>query len=290
MSIDRQAAAYGASVPHPAGERSFLQRSAGDILLRFGLPLLVLAVLIGLWYAAVHAFNVPTYIIPPPEAVGIALANGLGTGFMDTRGFWYHMGVTASEAVIGFVIGSGLGIVAGICVARWKIVEIIVYPYVIALQAMPKVAIAPLIIIWFGFDITGKIVLTSVITFFPLFVNTMAGYLSVDRDRIDFARSCNASELQILHKIILPSALPSIFAGLSVASVLALLGALVAEFVGARAGLGMLLMQYNQSMQLGSVFAILFVLAVLGFLANWSIKSLERRFCGWAMQNNKAPR
>lgn len=286
MSIGKSAA-YETTVPNRSVVSRVLNRSGSLWFLTYGVPLIVLIVIISFWYFAVHGLNVPTYIIPPPEAVGIALLHGFSTGFSDPRGYWYHIGVTASEAVSGFVIGSVLGIIGGICVARWKLVEAIVYPYVIALQAMPKVAIAPLIIIWFGFDIQGKIVLTSVITFFPLFVNTMAGYLSVDSDRIAFARSCKASEMQILHKIILPSALPSIFAGLSVASVLALLGALVAEFVGARAGLGMLLMQYNQSMQLGSVFAILVVLAVLGFLANWTIKALERRFCGWAMRNNQ---
>jgi NitT/TauT family transport system permease protein len=238
--------------------------------------------LIALWHLSSHVFGVPGYILPPPEEVGSALLRGLMASPTDPSGFWYHLYFTGAEALIGFVVGSAFGIVAGICVARWRTVEVIVYPYIVALQSMPKVAIAPLIIIWFGFGMSGKVMVTSIITFFPLLVNTMIGYRAVDRDRIDFARSCNASEFQILYKIILPSALPYIFAGLNVASVLALLGALVGEFVGAQAGLGMLLMQYNQSMQMASAFALLIVLAAVGFLANGAIRMVEDRVCGWA--------
>jgi NitT/TauT family transport system permease protein len=246
---------------------------------------LFLLFLVALWYAASHELGVPGFILPPPEQVLWALRDGLSKAPNDPSGFWYHIGVTGAEALIGFLLGSGIGIVFGVCVARWKLVEETIYPYIVAFQAMPKVALAPLVIIWFGFDMFGKIVITSIITFFPVLVNTMLGYWSVDRDRIDFAKTCNATDLQILWKIILPSALPAIFAGLNVASVLALLGALVGEFVGAQAGLGMLLMQYNQSMQMGPVFALLIILALLGYLASATIRMFEYRFCGWARRN-----
>jgi len=271
--------------PAPRRLSRLLRRRAGLFLAP-----LVFAGLIGLWYLASHVLAIRAYILPPPEEVWHALVRGLSTSPTDPAGFWYHLYITGSEALIGFALGSLSGVTAGICVARWRTVELIVYPYVVALQSMPKVALAPLIILWFGFGMSGKVVVTSVITFFPLLVNTMIGYRAVEKDRIDFAKSCNASEMQILYKIILPSALPYIFAGLNVASVLALLGALVGEFVGAQAGLGMLLMQYNQSMQIAPVFALLFVLAVLGFVANLAIKMVEDRVCGWARRGiNRTP-
>jgi NitT/TauT family transport system permease protein len=148
------------------------------------------------------------------------------------------------------------------------------------------VALAPLFVIWFGFGVEGKVMITSVITFFPLLVNSMAGYHAVDPDRIDLARSCNASNFQILRKIILPSALPFLFAGLNVASVLAILGAIVGEFVGARSGLGTLLMQYNQALQIAPMFAVLAILGLVGFLSNWAIRLAERRLCFWAQRGS----
>jgi NitT/TauT family transport system permease protein len=152
----------------------------------------------------------------------------------------------------------------------------------VAFQALPKVALAPLLVIWFGFDIEGKVVITSIITFFPVLINTFAGCRSVDPDRIDLARSCNASRIQILWIIVWPSALPFVFAGLNVASVLAILGAVVGEFVGAQAGLGMLLTSYEQSMQIAPVFAVLLVLGVIGFLFNLALRLVEKRTCFWA--------
>ena len=118
----------------------------------------------------------------------------------------------------------------------------------------------------------------------------MAGYQSVDPDRIDLARSCNASRLQILQKIILPSALPYIFAGLNIASVLAILGAIVGELVGAQSGLGMLLMQYNQAMEISPMFAVIVLLAVIGFLMNYAVTLIERRYCFWAQRSTATAR
>jgi NitT/TauT family transport system permease protein len=137
-------------------------------------------------------------------------------------------------------------------------------------------------VVWFGFGLEGKVFITAVITFFPVLVNTMAGYQSVEPERIELAYSCNASQWHLITKIIIPSCLPFLFAGLSVASVLAILGAVVGELVGARSGLGMLLMQYNQSMEIAPVFAVILLLAVIGFLMNALVKLAERRFCFWA--------
>jgi len=242
----------------------------------------VLVVSVLLWHVATTHFAIPVFILPPPLDVWHALVDGLSTSPFDRAGFTYHTAVTLAEAVLGFLLGSAVGILLGFIVASSRLIERLALPYIVGFQSLPKVALAPLLVIWFGFGVEGKVMITSVITFFPLLINSITGYRSVDRDRIDLARSCNATTLQILWKIILPSSLPYIFAGLNIASVLAILGAIVGEFVGAQSGLGMLLMQYNQSMQIAPVFAVLLILAVVGYLANMGIRALERRFCFWA--------
>jgi NitT/TauT family transport system permease protein len=245
---------------------------------------LILAALLLLWHFATTEFSIPAFILPPPLEVWRSLVAGLSAGPFDRAGFLYHAGVTFSEAALGFLIGSTVGVVLGFTIASSRLVERIVLPYIVGFQSLPKVALAPLLVIWFGFGTEGKVVITSVITFFPLLINSMAGYQAVDPDRIDLARSCNATRLQILQKIILPSSLPYIFAGLNIASVLAILGAIVGEFVGAQSGLGMLLMQYNQSLQIAPVFSVLLILALMGYASNFAIRSLERRLCFWAQR------
>jgi len=249
------------------------------------LSAVVLVASVLIWHLVTAEFAIPAFILPPPLEVWRSLVAGLSTSPFDRSGFTYHTAITVSEAALGFLLGSAVGIVLGFAVASSRLIERVALPYIVGFQSLPKVALAPLLVIWFGFGVEGKVMITSVITFFPLLINSIAGYRSVDRDRIDLARSCNADSLQILWKIILPSSLPYIFAGLNIASVLAILGAIVGEFVGAQSGLGMLLMQYNQSMQIAPVFAVLLILAVVGYLANAGIRLLEKRFCFWAQRS-----
>jgi NitT/TauT family transport system permease protein len=269
-------------------ERTYLAPlRRGDLLRRWRGSLIAPAsfvLLILLWEAAIHVFEVPQFVVPPPGAVLQALAYGLlpiGSGGGE---FWFHIGITMLEAGIGFMIGCLCGILLGFVVAHSKTAHTIIYPYMIAFQALPKVAIAPLFIIWFGFGLEAKILMTATITFFPLFVNSIAGYHAVDPDRIDMALICGASRSKIFTKIILPSSMPFIFAGLNMAAVLALLGALVAEYVGARYGLGLLLITYNTNMQIDGMFALLVILAFLGWLFSFIVTLIERRVCFWAQR------
>jgi NitT/TauT family transport system permease protein len=248
----------------------------------------ILVALIAAWWLATDVLRVPAYIVPPPQDVFRAAIAGLSRWPWEKASYWYHAGVTVWEAVLGFAIGSALGALLGLVLSHWPILGKSWYPYIVGFQSLPKVALAPLMVVWFGFGIEGKVFITAIITFFPVLVNMMAGYQAVEPERIELARSCNASELHLLTKIIIPSCLPFLFAGLGVASVLSILGAVVGEFVGASAGLGMLLMQYNQAMEISPMFAVIVLLAVIGFLMNYAVSLIERRYCFWAQRGNAA--
>lgn len=248
----------------------------------------ILVALLAAWWLGTDVLGAPAYIIPAPEQVLQALLHGLTRAPWDHAGLWYHTGITVWEALLGFAIGSAAGAFLGIALAHWPILGKSWYPYIVGFQSLPKVALAPLMVVWFGFGIEGKVFITAVMTFFPVLVNMMAGYLAVEPERIELARSCNASEWQLLSKIIVPSCLPFLFAGLGVASVLSIIGAVVGEFAGASAGLGMLLMQYNQSLEIAPLFAVIVLLGVIGFLMSHAVALVERRYCFWAQRANSA--
>jgi NitT/TauT family transport system permease protein len=244
----------------------------------------ILVALLASWWFASNVLGAPDYILPPPQSVLQALVRGLGRAPWDKAGYWYHAGITVWEALLGFAIGSVFGAALGLLLSHWPIAGKSGYPYIVGFQSRPKVALAPLMVVWFGFGLEGKVFITAIITFFPVLVNMMAGYQAVEPERIELARSCNASEWHLLTKIIIPSCLPYLFAGLGVASVLSILGAVVGEFVGASAGLGMLLMQYDQSMQIAPLFAVIVLLGLIGFLMNHAVLLVERRYCFWAQR------
>jgi NitT/TauT family transport system permease protein len=250
----------------------------------------ILVVLLGSWWFASNVLGAPDYILPPPQSVLQALVRGLGRAPWDKAGYWYHAGITVWEALLGFAIGSAFGAALGLSLSHWPIAGKSGYPYIVGFQSLPKVALAPLMVVWFGFGLEGKVFITAIITFFPVLVNMMAGYQAVEPERIELARSCNASEWHLLAKIIIPSCLPYLFAGLGVASVLSILGAVVGEFVGASAGLGMLLMQYDQSMQIAPLFAVIVLLGLIGFLMNHAVLLVERRYCFWAQRASASAR
>jgi len=243
---------------------------------------ILLCLLLGSWQAVTWLFEIPPIIFPSPVNVLSWLIQGFSVPVTSSSSFVYNLGVTALEASIGFFLGSVAGIGGGFALAHWERAGRVMYPYIQAFNALPKVAIAPLMIVWLGYGLEPKIMMAAILVFFPMLVNCIAGYHSVDPDRIDLARSCNASNFQIFKKIIIPSALPFIFAGLHMAVVLAMLGAIVGEFVGATSGLGVLLLQYNNNLQVGGVFAILVVLGAVGFILSVLVQKVESHFCFWS--------
>ena len=243
--------------------------------------MLLLVTLLGSWEGAVRFFNVPKHLVPPFSDVAVALWRGLATGPMAKDGFWYHGGVTLAEILLGFGIGSGVGLAMGIVVSQMPRLEALLEPYVAALQSVPKVAVAPIIVVWLGFGISSKVVIICMLTFFPVLVTSIAGFKAVDSDRIDLLRSLSATPWQIFRKAKFPGALPYIFAGLNMAAAFSVVGAVVGEFVGAQAGLGVLILQMEAQADTGGSFAVCVVLSVIGIALTSLLRRVQARVLHW---------
>jgi NitT/TauT family transport system permease protein len=237
--------------------------------------LLLLAVLV-VWEGAIRLFDIPAYIVPAPSKVLVALYRGLASTL-----YVRHLWTTLIETLFGFAAGSVVALVLGTLVALSCRCEYFLYPFILMFQAMPKVALAPLIIIWFGLGLASKVAQASLTAFFPLMVNTIAGLRSADEDRVALMRSLDASELQIFTMLRLPSAMPYIFAGFEIAMMLSLIGAIVAEFVGAQKGLGVLIMGMTYTMDVAGQFSVLIILSLLGLLLNTIIGVIRRHLLFW---------
>src|SRR5262249_19818682 len=209
---------------HP--RRSRCRRSApmSTAVRNFILRILLILGVLAVWELVVRAFAVPAFILPAPSSVFTALYRGIASAiYLD------HLWVTLAETLLGFMLGSALAFALGITVALSRRVEYFLYPFIVMFQAMPKVALAPLIIIWFGLGLTSKVVSAALVAFFPLMVNTIVGLRSAEEDRVNLMRSLAATRGQIFFMLQLPNALPYIFAGLEIAMIFALIGAIVAE-------------------------------------------------------------
>ena len=242
----------------------------------FILRLLLIGLVLVVWEAAVTYFEVPKFILPAPTQVFVGLYNGFASGL-----YIEHMVVTLIETFVGFALGWALAFVFGTMVALSRPLEYFLYPFIVMFQAMPKVALAPLIVVWFGLGLTSKIVNAALVAFFPLMVNTIVGLKSAEEDRISLMRSLAASRWQIFWMLQLPNAMPYIFAGLEIAMIFALIGAIVGEFVGAEKGLGMLIQSMNFTMDVAGQFSVLLILSVLGLILNGGVGYLRRRILFW---------
>jgi NitT/TauT family transport system permease protein len=246
--------------------------SAKQILL----PVAVGVVLIALWYAYVHYMHVPTYVMPSPQAVAYSFFEAFRTGYI-----YPHLLFTAESALLGYFAGCATGIVLGSLLALSPSVERAIYPYIIFLQSMPKVAIAPLLIVWFGFGLESKIVMVALISFFPVFINTFIGIKQTDSDLVDVLRVSSASGTSIFLHVKIPSAAGSIFAGLQIAVSFSLIGAIVAEFIASKEGLGTVIQQAALTMDTSLIFAGVTVLAVMGMIGTGIVRYLHKRVVFW---------
>lgn len=238
----------------------------------------VLVVLV--WEYGVKLFDVDAFVLPPPSDI----ADSLWTQLNDDL-FWGHFWVTTQETLIGFAIGVTVALTLGTLISQVPILEKTLMPYIVAFQTVPKVALAPLFVVWFGFGLTSKIVMAAVISFFPILINVIEGLRSADADRVQMLTVFGASRSQIFRMVRLPTALPFIFAGLDIGIVFAILGAVVGEFIGAQQGLGYLLLQTNYNFDIAGMFAVLVVLSLMGMLAHLTIRFAQRKVAFWAEEN-----
>jgi ABC-type nitrate/sulfonate/bicarbonate transport system permease component len=234
-----------------------------------GPPLLILGVVLLAWEAAVRVLDVPPWLLPAPSRIALR--------FGRTQDLLYHTGLTLLEAGAGFGIAAVLGIALAAGIANSRFLERGLFPYVIVSNAVPIIAIVPLLNIWLGFGITTKIVIAAIITFFPIVTNTTRGLKSADERILDLMRSINATGTQVFFKVQLPSALPFIFAGFRIAASLSLVGAVVAEFYGADRGLGYLVITAATQLKTDLLFVAIIVLAAIGVTTFWLFGFLERQ-------------
>lgn len=252
---------------------------------RINYILLTVTGIIGLlliWEASVDLFKMPSYIIPPPERVLNALWSGLAVPLNSRVGFYVPLWNTLEHATLGFLIGASLGLIIGSLMAEYRPIEIILMPYAFALQSLPKIAIAPLVIVWCGFGNGSKVVMAAMLTFFPMLVNSFAGIRSTEPERIDLMKALSASRLQTYLRVKLPTAAPYIFAGLDMGVVYALLGTIVAEFLGAQEGIGVVITQAQAVTDVAGVFAALVILGGVGIALHMLIRITEKRVVHWS--------
>ncbi len=239
-------------------------------------PILVFVLLIGVWDGAARLSLVDPMVLPPPGEIGSALIDGVRSGI-----YLKHLGVTLLQALSGFVLATFVGIGIASLSSFSERLSRALWPILIAVEATPKIALAPLIIVWFGYGMGSKIILAGAIAFFPVFISTAAGLRSAEPGRLDVLRALGASRGQLFWLVALPGALPHIFAGINVAVVFALLGTIVGEFMGAKEGLGTLILYANENLDTAKVFSILIVLATTGLLLSWAVGQLRRRLLFW---------
>lgn len=245
---------------------AWLRRRAGLIA--------VFIVLFLLWEFAVKLFGIKEYLLPPPSKVWSEFLKRQNAVFAAA---W----TTTGEIIGGYLLAVAVSVPLALAVVSWKFVEDALYPVIVFLQIIPKIAIAPLFIIWFGFGYFPKLLIVFLLCFFPIVVSSVAGFKSVDPDVMDFARSTGARGWKLFFKIRLPQALPEIFTGLKIGAALSATAAVVAEFVASDRGLGYLLQQYNGQLETPMVFAIIVLLSLIGLAIYYIVELVERLVIPW---------
>jgi NitT/TauT family transport system permease protein len=238
--------------------------------------LAVLIVIAGAWDTLTRTGLVNPFWVSSPGRILVDVYQRVVSGSI-----FVHVAVTLGEAFLGFVTGALVGILGGFALARWERLARILDPYVTALNSLPRVALAPLFILWFGIGTTSKVVLAFSLVVFVLLINTYAGAKNVDQDLVIIARLMGASRRQLTVKVILPSSVPWIFAGLRLGLAYALIGAVVGEVIVSQAGLGFLISHYAGVFNTTGVFSALIILMVVAMLLNEVMKVAERKLLRW---------
>lgn len=235
----------------------------------------LLVLLLAAWEWAARSLGLSALVLPAPSRVASALEQGLASGY-----FWPHLWTTAQALVLGVVLGCGIGFAAGVAMAESRVLRGLFMPYVVVSQVVPKLALMPVFVLWFGFGMTSTVVITALICFFPLLETTLTSLQQVAPERLELFRMLGASRAQVLWRLKLPTGLPGILAGLRVAVMLGLVGVVVGEFMGASRGLGALVIAAQGTMDTPLMFAVLALIAGLGLVAYQGTLLLERWLLG----------
>lgn len=253
-------------------KRSTVQSALSQVAFQTFVLLSVLVV----WEFSVWFFEISKIVIPAPTDIAVSLYRSF-----TSASFYRHLWVTLFEILAGFGLGAGMGLFLGFLIGVFPSLERTLYPYVVAFETIPKVAIAPIIVIWFGYGPASKVVITATVAFFPLIANTITGLRSAPASQIEMMIAHTATRWQVFRAVRWPSALPYIFTGLNIAIVLSVIGAIVGEFVGSKEGLGFLIMQRNFNFDMAGTFAIIITLSVIGVTLHRIVLTIQKRTIFW---------
>ncbi|MCD6673956.1 MAG: ABC transporter permease [Burkholderiaceae bacterium] len=233
--------------------------------------LLLLAAFAAAWQWLPGLAGIPAFVIPPLSDVAVESVR-----MLHVENLVVHTGITLTEVAVGFVLGSLLGMVVGYGLGMSPTAEMLLSPYILAMQIAPKVAFAPLFVMWFGYTVYPKILVAVLIVFFPVMVNVLGAMHTLDRDMINLVRSFSATRLQLFWKLEFPASMPPLFSGLRIASTLSVIGVVVGEMVGGNTGLGYLLVFGEGQANTAMVFVTIILLTVIGIVAYWAVAAAER--------------
>ncbi|HWV88731.1 MAG TPA: ABC transporter permease [Burkholderiales bacterium] len=237
-------------------------------------PLAGILVFLAVWEAGVRILKVPPYLMPPPSAVFFVFVN-------EFQKLLYHGWVTTYEMLAGYALAVAVAVPLAIAITSSERFDRFITPQMLFFQVVPKVAIAPLFLVWFGVGATPKILVAFLISFFPIVIDAAVGLRSMSAEMRDLARSMGASRWQVFAQFRLPTSLPYLFSGLKVAATLAVAGAVVGEFVGADKGLGYLLLVTNSNMETALMFATIVALTIIGLVFFYAVEFLEKLLIPW---------
>jgi NitT/TauT family transport system permease protein len=259
----------GSDATEARSQRRRSARERRDRIAALAYPIGMMAALVVIWEAAARLFLIPPFLLPAPSAIAQAMGANAAVLIKNSVG-------TTLEIVLGFALSVAVGVPLALAIFLWKPFARAVYPVLVSSQAVPKVAVAPLFLVWFGFGLLPKVLIAFLIAFFPVVINTAVGLAAIEREKIYLAQSMGFGPAATFFKIQLPNALPSIFAGLKISITLAVVGAVVGEFVGGQGGLGYLLLIANGNMDTALLFAGIVALTVLGVVFFALIGLVER--------------
>ncbi len=257
-----------------------LLRRTGAAALEYAPALVLLVALVGLWELMVQVLDTRPYILPAPSAIWDVFAE---KGHL----FPAHIRTTAVEAIAGIGAAAAGGVILAVLIASIPIVRRVLYPIAVTSQTIPMIVLAPLLVVWLGLGIEPKVTVVGLVCFFPIVVSTVDGLASADREMVALVRSMGASRLEVLRHVLIPSAVPSFFAGLKIAAAYAVIGAIFGEWVGAQSGLGIFIIRSRSAYQTDQIFAAIVVVALLSIALFVAVHLLARVASPWKYANDQ---